>query len=462
MAAPALACFTIVAGKDATVDGCVILAHNEDDSPPQVVNHYKIPRIEHKATDKVKLCNGGQLQQVQQTWEYLWSEMPGMLFSDSYVNEWGVAVTSNGCPSRQERPILTDGGIGFMLRRLITQRAKTAREGVLLAGKLVEEFGYNASGRTYTICDRNEGWLFCVINGKHWLAKKVPDDHVAMLANTYTIHQVNLGDKANHLACADIIDYAISRGWYDPKKDGPFDFAAAYADPAAASKAYNFHRQWAGLQHIADDKITLEPNLPFSVKPRRKLKLADAAETLRSHYENTTLHRLAPSPHNVARTICYRTTQTSFILQLRNNLPCDIGIVYWLSLARPCSSFYIPFYFGIDDFPNALFTQSHKPSLNFYQNKVESGFQTAPDEAFWIFSNFAHKVDTDYETIIASVKAEANRLETRALTLQGPLEETALKLYPKDRAAAMDLLANYSKGLYLSALEAADRILSQK
>jgi len=55
-----------------------------------------------------------------------------------------------------------------------------------------------------------------------------------------------------------------------------------------------------------------------------------------------------------------------------------------------------------------------------------------------------------------------SRLETRALTLQRQLEEIALKLYPKDRAADMDLLANYSKGLYLSALEATDRILSQK
>ena len=54
-AAPALACFTIVAGKDATVDGSVIIAHNEDDSPPQVVNHYKISRIKHEATEKIKL-----------------------------------------------------------------------------------------------------------------------------------------------------------------------------------------------------------------------------------------------------------------------------------------------------------------------------------------------------------------------------------------------------------------------
>jgi len=131
-------------------------------------------------------------------------------------------------------------------------------------------------------------------------------------------------------------------------------------------------------------------------------------------------------------------------------------------LAKPCTSFYIPFYFGIDDFPRAFYTQNRRPSQTFYKRKVESFFQPAPNHAFWTFSNFAHKVDRDYETTIARVKAEARLLETGALTLQKPLEEVALKLYHKDKALAMQLLANYSKGLYLAALEATDRILSQK
>ena len=461
-AAPARACFTIVAGKNATVDGSVIMAHNEDNSPPQVVNHYKITRIKHEAAEKIKLFKGGQLQQAEQTWAYIWSEMPGMLFSDSYVNEWGVAVTSNGCPSRQDSPVLTEGGIGFMLRRLIAQRAKSAREGVLLAGKLVERFGYNASGRTYIICDPNEGWLFCVVNGKQWLAKKVPDDHVAMLANTYTVRQVDLTDKQNHLACADIIEYAVQRGWYNPERDGPFDFAAVYAHPHSPSGPSNYKRQWSAVNKVAASPVELSRNLPFSVVPKQKMDVAAAMKILRDHYENTKYYKPSADPHKTNRTICHPSTQTSFVLQLRNNLPSDIGILYWLCLAKPCTSFYIPFYFGIDDFPRAFYTQNRKPSQTFYRRKVESFFQPAPNQAFWTFSNFAHKVDRDYETTISRVKAESRLLETGALTLQKPLEETALKLYHKDKALAMQLLANYSKGLYLSALEATDRILSQK
>ena len=67
------------------------------------------------------LRNGGSLGQVEQTWAYIWSEMPGMSFSDSYVNEWGVTVASDNCPSREDKPELTDGGIGYMLRRLVAE-----------------------------------------------------------------------------------------------------------------------------------------------------------------------------------------------------------------------------------------------------------------------------------------------------------------------------------------------------
>jgi hypothetical protein len=45
---------------------------------------------------------------------------------------------------------------GYMLRRLLAERTKSAREAVLPAGELIEKFGYRASDRTYSIVDRNE------------------------------------------------------------------------------------------------------------------------------------------------------------------------------------------------------------------------------------------------------------------------------------------------------------------
>jgi len=459
-------CFTIVVGKDASADGYVIMAHNEDDSPPQIVNHHKIPRMRHESGEKVNLIDGGELDQVPETWAYIWSEMPGMIFSDSYINEWGVSVASDNCPSREDEPEITDGGISYMLRRLVAERAKTAREGVLLAGELVERFGYDASGRTYIICDPEEGWFFCAINGKRWLAQRVADDQVAMVANTYSVREVDLTDKDNFLASADIIEYAVSRGWYNPDTDGLFDFASVYSDPDVASDSSNFCRQWSGLRQIASDPIPLDQELPFSVKPTYELDVAAVMKILRDHYEGTQLYQSSAytgSPHeNRINTICNWDTQTSFVAQLRKNMPLDIGIVYWVSLASPCASFYLPFHFGIAKFPDGLSSAGATPTIESYQERMNSPFEVDMLEGFWTFSTFNYRIDDAYKDKIPELETEIEQFEKRALALQRPLEVAAGQLYSVDKTTALEILTNYSEGLYLSAMEAMNRVLSEK
>jgi len=454
-------CFSIVAGKGASVDGYVMMAHNEDDSPPQVVNHHKIPRKKHSPGEKVNLINGGQLDQVEQTWAYLWSEMPGMLFSDSYINEWGLSITSDNCPSREDKPEITDGGIGYMLRRLVAERAKTAREGVSLAGRLVERFGYIDSGRTYIICDPDEGWLFCVVNGKHWLAQRVGDDEVAMVANTYTVRRVDLSDKDNFLASDDIIEYAASRGWYDPQNDGAFDFAAVYSNPDSASSLSNFGRQWSGLTYVVAEPIPLGPELPFSVVPRHKVGVAEMMQILRHDDKGTAIQSapLMKGPHESGCSICSGDTQTSFVVQLRRNMPSDIGIVYWMCLAPPRTSFYIPFHFGISDFPTGFCSKSQRPSKLFYDRRVRSPFRADPLQAFWTFSNFYTKVHGAPANTVGRVRTLAEEIEKNAFTLQKPLEQAACRLYTENKTTAMQVLANYSKGIYMSSMEAMEKIV---
>jgi len=457
-------CFAVVVGKEASADGYVITAHNEDDSPPLIVNHSKIDRKTHSPGEKVKLLSGGELDQVEETWAYLWSEMPGFLFSDSYLNEWGVGVASDQCPSREDRPQLTDGGITYMLRRLVAERATTARQGVLLAGKLVERFGYDSSGRTYIICDPEEGWLFCVVHGKHWLAQRVPDQEVAMVANTYTVHQVDLDDSDNFLASPDIIDYAVSRGWYDDESDGEFDFAGVYSDPVAASDPNNTGRQWAGLRYVTDS-FEFGQKLPFSVKPDRKLDVPAVIEIMRDHYEGTAFYESssAGGPHQRSfKPICRHTTQTSFVVQLRADRPLDIGIVYWVCLASPCLSFYHPFHFGIPKFPDGWASRVGVPSERSYRAWVESAFRADMSQAFWTYSNFRNKVESRYGDRITRVRAEIGEVQSRAFALQRPIEQAAARLYQTDREAAMEILSNYSNGLHLSAMEAMETALSER
>jgi dipeptidase len=187
--------FTIVAGKGATEDGSVIVAHNEDNKGKQFfVNVHKIP-----AKPKVRLTG------------FLWVEVPGVEFGDSFMNEHGVVITSNSCRSREDRPMISNGGIGPKLRRLVAEQATSARHAVEIAGRLIEKYGYLSSGRSYAIADASEAWLLQVVKGKHWIAKRVPDDQVAVISNRYTIDTIDLKDKDNYRGSAGIIDYAVKR-----------------------------------------------------------------------------------------------------------------------------------------------------------------------------------------------------------------------------------------------------------
>jgi len=40
-------CFSILVGKNATIDGSTILAHNEDDYGKLLVDWYKVPQLFH-------------------------------------------------------------------------------------------------------------------------------------------------------------------------------------------------------------------------------------------------------------------------------------------------------------------------------------------------------------------------------------------------------------------------------
>lgn len=202
--AGAIACDGIVVGRLASVDGSVLLGHNEENALDRVLEFRKIPPIGSGADGKVDLGRGGQIDSVPETCGFLWSENPGLEFSDGYLNESGVAVVSIQCLSREDgydalvaRGEIRHGGIGYMLRRLVAQRADSAREGMELIGRLVEEFGYVDSGRTYAVADPREAWVVEVVRGRRWVAQRVPDDAVVILPARHVIGEIDLDDADN-------------------------------------------------------------------------------------------------------------------------------------------------------------------------------------------------------------------------------------------------------------------------
>jgi dipeptidase len=445
-------CFTIVAGKNATADGSVLLAHNEDDHGRLLVNVYKVAAQEHSKNDMVTLKSGATLPQVKNTPAMLWLEIPETDFADAYLNEYGVAVTSNSCPSREDKPELTKGGIGFTLRRLIAERAQTARAGVLIAGELIAQFGYNASGRTYIIADAREGWLMHIVHGKHWIARRVPDNEVAVIANYYTLGAVDLNDRNNFLGSPDIIDYAVHRGWYDPEKDGAFDFARAYSDPKNLIDMKNVLRQWQGTNLLAAKSHKMEGRFPFSFEPRRDIRPNDLFRVLRDHYEGTQYdlsdHYKNGSPNSGKnRTICTESTQYAFVAQLRDWLPAEIANIVWLSLRRPDSNAFSPWYVSMGAAPDGYSRENTDTALKNHFSPVPAQVYEDAGLAFNTYARLSEMVDKQYKTRIEkTLKLWRNHEDFLFKDLKDH-EKEFIYLLKNNKPLAQKIITNYIHSL---------------
>lgn len=442
-------CFSIIVGKKASVDGAVLFAHNEDDGGPQLVNYYKVPGQKHKPDETITLKNGAVIPQVAVTYSYLWFEMPGMVFSDSYINEWGVAIASDQCISCEKNAELTNGGMGFWLRRLVAERARTAKEGVRIAGKMIQEIGYASSGRTYVIADPDEGWMLAAVQGKHWIAQRVPDDKVAVIPNYYTIGEIDLADTTHFLGSADIITYAIQQSWYDPGGDGEFHFARVYSSPTSRKSPGNIRRMWRGVNLLANKSYRIDGEFPFAFAPKKKLAPQDLMTVLRDHYEKTEYDKTngykLGNPHQLnGFTICADITQNSFVAQLRNWLPVEIGVVVWLSQRRPDAQAFIPWYLGIDKIPDGYAYGDHASALKQHFNPPETIHDVTSTHAFWACVTLAEKVDENYGETICRMRKKWDAIERDAFAKQAGFEKKVLGIYQTNLSEAKKMLTIYT------------------
>ncbi len=440
-------CFTIIAGKYATEDGSVLVAHNEDDSGTQLVNLYKVPAKSYPEKSKVVFKHLAKESQVAKTYGYFWIEMPKQDFADSYMNEFGVTIVSNKCRSREEGGRITEGGIMFWLRRLMAERCKTALEAVELAGSLIEKFGYRSSGRTYCIADPNDAWVLSVVQGKHWVAQRLITDHIMVIPNYYVIGEVDLENKEKFRGSKDLVKYAIERKWYSPKKDGKFNFRKAYSNPNTLKSKSNFMRKWAAVSMLYDKKFKEKDEFPFSMRPKKRVNVADLIAVLRSHYNEIPNSRCEPSvnPHQCHwKSICDNSTQYSFVAQLRRKMPSEVGNVLWYAPFRPCLQAFTPWYWGVKDTPVRYRRNDHVMALKEHFNPPDRVFVEDPNHIFWNYVNFAKQFDSENNKTIKKNKKKKFKFEKRLFKKQKRFEKKALKLLEKDKNECIDYLTDYT------------------
>lgn len=463
-------CSTIIVGKDASKTGHVIVGHNEDDLDV-VVLPYVVPRMKHQPGEMLYFEEGrAMIPQVEETYAYYWSEMRAstwkVSFSDSFMNEWGVGVVSNSCnPSKDEVLDPPNEQIGYGIRRLVAERAKTAREGVELAIELIEKYGY-FSNRTYSICDKNEGWALQINKGKHYVAKRVPDDEVMYIPNWYTIHNIDFNDTEhkNYYFAKDLVSFAIAKGWYTPAKENDysdFDFANAY-QAAAGNAGYNIFRgtnAWRLLLGEEPKDIKL-----FSAKLNRKFGLDDVKALMRFHYEGTPDDytdgkNYCRNPHaDYYWPICTSRTAEGCIFEF-NEVPALSCI--WRTTLNPCTTLYVPWYLGNTKVPDGYNWYTPLAGQVTHFNTPASDNEFNPAWAFWTFQTLMYFAALDYKRVHDAVEGPIKEIEAAWVNEKPIVEKTYLDLLAVNPEMAVEYLTEYTNSKSQYAWDWAKKMIRQ-
>lgn len=459
----AFACSNLIVGKKASVDGSVMVSYNADDYGMfGHLCHY--PAGTHPKGTMRQIYDWdsgvyhGEIEEAPVTYNVIGN-----------INEFQLSIGETTYGGREEM-VDSTGILDYGSLIYVTlQRAKTAREAISVMTSLVEKYGYNSEGETFSICDPNEAWIMEMqgtgagSKGVVWVAMRIPDDAICAHANQSRIGKFNMKDKKNVLYSKNVISYARKMGWFNGK-DSEFSWKNTYAFPDFSGRRFCDARVWSFFNHYADDFDRYLPwalgkdkdaeDMPLWIVPNRKLSVADVENGMRDHYEGTALaldttsigggvyempYRPTPLTFTVdgkqyfnERPISTQQTAFTFVSQLRSWLPREIGGVLWFGNDDANMVAYTPVYCG----------NTVQPAC--YNTKGADAVTFSSDNAFWLCNMVSNMVYPRYSQLFPELKTVRDSLETSYFANQTSIEKQAADLYQTDKAAALKLLNNYS------------------
>lgn len=280
-------CTAILVGRSATIDGSTMTTHTADCAECDWrINKVPARDWPEGSQRPIYLLTGAYPRQVREdrgaTWSVdnlenipehraSWEKMKGPIIgyipqvAHTYalieglygiMNQHQVAIGESTCAAKLwAAPIGDDGGGKALLEaselsQIALERSKTAVEAIQIMGDLAVKYGFYSSdwhigpfgdgpllgqgGEALTVVDPEEAWMFHILPDDSgasavWVAQKVPDDHVAVVANQFVIREVD-PLSPDFMFSDNLWMVAQRNGWWDGK-DGysRLDFKLTYA-----------------------------------------------------------------------------------------------------------------------------------------------------------------------------------------------------------------------------------------
>jgi dipeptidase len=272
------------------------------------------------------------------------------------------------------------------------------------------------------------------------------------------INDFDRSDTVNYLSSPDIIEYAISNGWYDPKRDKSFNFRQVYGRTDRQEATFNIARKWVILNKLSEKQYNPEDDFPFSFKPKHKVSIQELMDALQNHYDGTPFTSkpsASGSPHSNRMdtlTVCNGLNDYSCITQLRGWLPADIGNIMWVAPRYPCMQPFIPWYYGITSISPNFEKVPYTEALRNYNLKLAGYKKRYPGHACWVFDDFATHIDNTYNNEIKSIREWKAGFEMNIFNTLNEKETEIIQVYKSNPDKARQMLTELSNGFAEKAL----------
>lgn len=395
-------CTTVLVGKKASYNGSTFIARNDDCPNGEfTVKNYNVvlpdeqPRLYRSVISHVEI----PLPDDPMTYTAMPNADPSKngIWAAAGINESNVAMTATETLTSNVRVLAADpyaeyipaddthpevpGGIGEEdIVVLVLPYIHSAREGVLRLGKLLEQYGtYEPNGISFS--DADEVWYLETIGGHHWIARRLPDDCYAVIANEFSLDVFDLQDALNEqkeFMCSEDLKEFIERNHLDLSMDGTFNARLAFGSHTEMDHIYNTPRVWYGQQYFnpsllkwkqaEPDFHPLSDTMPWCRKPEFRITVEDVKTVLSSVYEGTPYNPYQKGEQaGLYRPIGINRTSDTALLEIRNGVPAKLAAVEWLAFGSNAYNVFVPQYTHITKVPE-YFKNSSKTvtTENFY------------------------------------------------------------------------------------------------
>lgn len=365
-----MACTTILVGKAASLDGAPLIARNEDGHNEPNPQRFVVVRPEDQPRVYPTFRGGVEIELPDDPLRY--TSTPNAdyikqgLFGGSGINSANVAMTATETITSNPRVLAADPYVDASIGEadiltLVLPYIRTAKEGVLRMGTLLERYGtYEPNGMAFS--DADEIWYMETYGGHHWAAIRIPDDTYVVAPNRLNIDDFDF-DSPDVLYAEGLSDL-ITTYRLNPDTDR-LNLRHTLGSSTVKDTVYNNARVWYIQKQLSDTSrpynerypFVDDPNcheLPFICYPKRKLSIEDVKWALSSHFENTPFDVYGAgteAQRKRYRAVGLNRNMESHILQIRPDKPAAIAGVHWLALASNAYNCMVPFYANVDDTP---------------------------------------------------------------------------------------------------------------